>query len=154
MQSREKTMTGKNIKRVVSLPVWRVSPDGKKKNLGGRWNMQRIEEILIESRNKKFSMDDLARLVYGSTSLLYRDRVRKHIPAQRNHMMAKLVPFVTSYGARGRIEAIKLYDSNETDDRERLSSELERLRFRNEISVERYTKLRDVLSLPPPLAAE
>lgn len=135
---------------VTRLPAWRISPDGKKKNLGGRWNMQRIEEILIESRNKRFSMDDLARLVYGSTSQAYRDNVRKHIPAQRNYMMAKLIPFVTAYGARGRIETIKLYVSNDADDRDKLSSELERLRSRNEISAERYSKLRDVLSLPPP----
>lgn len=138
-----------DIKR-ARLPEWRVSPNGKKKNLGGRWNMLRIEEILVESRHKKFTMDDLARLVYGSTSQRNRDNVRKHIPAQRNHMMAKLLPFVTEYGARGRIESIKLYEADEQGDREKLSTELERLRSRNEISAERCMKLREALSLPAP----
>jgi len=139
-----------DIKRAVKLPEWRVSANGKKKSLGGRWNMQRIEEVLTESRRKKFTMDDLARLVYGSTSENYRNNVRKHVPAQRNHMMAKLNPLVTYYGARGRIDGVKLYESNEPDDRDKLSAELQRLRSRNEITVERYQKLRDVLSLPPP----
>ena len=136
---------------VTRLPEWQTSANGKKKSLGGRWNQQRIEEVLIESRRKRFTMDDLARLVYGTTSQTYRDNVRKHVPAQRNYMMAKLVPFITFYGARGRIEAIKLYEASEAEDRNMLSSELERLRFRNEITAERYKKLRDVLSLPPPL---
>ncbi len=133
------------------LPEWRVSPDGKKKNLGGRWNMQRIEEILIESRHKRFTMDDLARLVYGSNNQTNRDNVRKHIPAQRNYMMAKLIPFVTTYGARGRIDSIKLYISNEPSDREKLNMELDRLRSRNEISEERCAQLRSMLYLPAPI---
>jgi hypothetical protein len=135
---------------VTRLPEWRTSADGKKKSLGGRWNMQRIEEVLTESRHKKFTTDDLARLVYGSTSGHFRDNVRKHIPAQRNYMMAKLNPLVTYYGARGRIEGIKLYESGEHDDREKLGIELQRLRARNEITMERYLKLCDVLSLAPP----
>jgi hypothetical protein len=64
-------------------------------------------------------------------------------------MMAKLTPFVTTYGVRGRIEAIKFYESDESDDREKLNLELERLRSRNEISAERCLKLREALSLPP-----
>src|SRR5215831_6811875 len=50
------------------LPEWRVTSGGKRKHLGGRWNKERIAEVLIEDRQKEFTMDDLARLVYGSTS--------------------------------------------------------------------------------------
>ena len=140
-----------DTKRVVKLPEWRVSPDGKKKNLGGRWNMQRIEEILVESRHKRFTTDDLARLVYGSTGEKNRENVRNHISRQRNYMMAKLIPFVTTYGVRGRIEAIKLYESDEAEDRDKLNMELQQMRSRNEISAERCIKLRQALSLPPPI---
>jgi hypothetical protein len=136
------------IKRTYKLPEWRMSADGKKKTLGGRWNMQRVEEILIESRHKRFTMDDLARLVYGSTNQTNRDNVRKHIPAQRNYMLAKLIPFATTYGARGRIESIKLYEADEPEDRIKLDMELKRMEDRSEISTERAEKLRQILCLP------
>jgi hypothetical protein len=130
------------------LPEWRVTAGGKRKHLGGRWNKERIAEVLIEDRQKEFSMDDLARLVYGSTSKKQRDNVRKHIPAQRNHMMARLTPFVTRYGPRGTIESIKLYEADEPEDVRSLSVEINRLRDRREITHERYEQLRRILSLP------
>jgi hypothetical protein len=132
------------------LPDWYVGEGGKKKHLGGRWNMDRVAEELIKGRHRIFTMDDLARLVYGSTSKTNREKARKHIPAQRNHMLARLMPFVTTYGPRGTIDAIKCYESDEPEDVRKLALELERLRSRSEISEDRYQQLREILSLPSP----
>jgi hypothetical protein len=121
-------------------------------HLGGRWSLERIAQVLIESRNKRWSLDDLARYVYGTTGKKYRDNVRKHIPAQRNHMLARMVPFVTKYGPRGIIVDIKLYQSDDEQDRMYLSMELDRLHHRGEITRDRYQKLCEVLRLPAPVA--
>lgn len=134
------------------LPEWHVSAGGRKKHLAGRWNMERVAEEITRARHHTYSMDDLARLVYGTTSKTNRDKARKHIPAQRNHMLARLMPFVTTYGPRGTIEAIKCYEPDEPEDVRRLALELERLRSRHEISEDRYRQLREVLSLPSPRA--
>jgi hypothetical protein len=112
--------------------------------------MERIAETLIESRHKRFTLDDLAYLVYGTTSKKFRDNVRKHIPAQRNHMLARMVPFITYYGPRGVIVGVKLYEPDEQDDRLILSTELDRLQHRGEITRDRHEKLCQILQLPPP----
>ena len=112
--------------------------------------MERVAQYLIESRTIKLSLDHIARLVYGTTSKKYRDNVRKHIPAQRNHMLARMTPFVTIYGPRGTIEAIKLYDPEQEQDRQNLTTELDRLLHRGEITSDRYQKLCQILQLPAP----
>src|SRR6516225_9110604 len=135
--------------RRPSLRKWHTNAKGKQ-HLGGRWSMERIAETLIESRHKRFTLDDLAYLVYGTTSKKFRDNVRKHIPAQRNHMLARMVPFITYYGPRGTIEAIKLYDPEQEQDRQNLTTELDRLLHRGEITSDRYQKLCQILQLPAP----
>lgn len=132
------------------LPQWRLSEDGKKRHLGGRWNKERVAEILTESKHTWVSMDDIARVVYGSTCEKNRVNVRKHIPSQRNYMMGTLTPLVTRYGHRGTILEIKLYDSNEAEDRHCLRAELDRLWERRELTTERYRDLCRILALPPP----
>jgi hypothetical protein len=135
--------------RRTSLRKWHTNAKGKQ-HLGGRWSMERIAEILIESRHKRFSLDDLAYVVYGTTGKKFRDNVRKHIPAQRNHMLARMVPFVTFYGPRGMLTGIKLYEPDEEEDQLILSIELERLHHRGEITKDKYEKMRQILRLPPP----
>ena len=131
------------------LRRWHTDARGKQ-HLGGRWSMERVAQYLIESRTIKLSLDHIARLVYGTTSKKYRDNVRKHIPAQRNHMLARMTPFVTIYGPRGTIEAIKLYDPEQEQDRQSLTMELDRLLHRGEITSDRYQKLCQILQLPAP----
>jgi hypothetical protein len=87
-------------------------------------------------------------LVYGTNTQTYRDNVRKHLPTQRSYMLGLMRPFITEYGPRGIINSIKFYEKDNADDRHLLSTELERLLHRNELSHDRYTKLRLVLSLP------
>jgi hypothetical protein len=134
--------------RRTRLRQWRG--EGNKRTLGGRWDKARLAEVLEETSSKKFTLDDLARLVYGSTSQTNRDNVRKHLPGQRSYMLGLMKPFVTHYGPRGGIISIKFYDKDDPNDIEELSIELHRLFRRNELSQGRYLKLRDVLSLPPP----
>jgi hypothetical protein len=119
-------------------------------HLGGRWSKERIRILLIENYNKKFSLDELARFVYGTTSPRYRDNVRKHIPTQRNYMLARMTPFVTHYGARGLIQSVKLYRQDEEQDRLNLTEELDRLLLRGELTRDRYEKIAELLRLPPP----
>jgi hypothetical protein len=121
-----------------------------KQHLGGRWSMERIAQFLLERPHKRFTLDDLARFVYGTTSKKYRDNVRKHIPAQRNHMLARMTPFITEYGPRGVILGIKVYEQDVDQDRTELGKEVDRLYLRGEVTRERYLKLCDVLRLPPP----
>jgi hypothetical protein len=59
-------------------------------------------------------------------------------------------PFITAYGPRGMITSIKFYEKDSADDRDALAIELDRLLHRNELSHDRYQKLRTVLSLPAP----
>ena len=137
----------------TSLRRWHTDSRGKH-HLGGRWSKARISEVLIESRHKWFSLDDLARIVYGTTGEKCRANVRKHIMAQRNYMLAKDMPIVTKYGPRGVIQCIKLYEQDQDSDKVSLSMELDRLLHRGEITRDRYQKLAEILRLPPPAPAE
>ena len=128
------------------LREWRGN--GRKRTLGGRWDKARIAEVLEETRSKKFTLVDLAKLVYGSNTPTYRDNARKHLPTQRSYMLGLMKPFVTEYGPRGIINSVKFYEKDSADDRDALSSELNRLLHRNELSHDRYQKLCSVLSLP------
>jgi hypothetical protein len=130
------------------LRQWRG--DGKQRTLGGRWDKARIAQVLEERQGKKLTLDDLARLVYGTTSETNRDNVRKHLPGQRSYMLSLMKPFVTDYGPRGSIISIKFYEKDNPNDVAALNAELSRLVRRNELSHDRYHKLRTVLSLPPP----
>jgi hypothetical protein len=135
-----------DIKR-PRLRLWRG--EGKRRTLGGRWDKARIAQVLEEARSKKFSLADLAKLVYGTNGPTNRDNVRKHLPSQRNYMLSLMKPFVTEYGPRGMIATIKFYEKDSADDRNSLNIELSRLVHRNELSHDRYMKLCTVLSLPP-----
>jgi hypothetical protein len=130
------------------LRQWRG--DGKRKTLGGRWSMARIAEELELARSKQFSLDELARLVYGTNTPTYRDNVRKHLPKQRTYMLSQMRPFITEYGPRGIIMWIKFYEKDKSDDRAALNDELKRLVHRSELSHDRYMKLCTALALPPP----
>jgi hypothetical protein len=130
-------------------PEWIVTAGGKRRHLSGRWSMERVAEELNTVRHKWHLLDDLARLVYGCTSKKHRDNARKHIPAQRNYMLARLTPFVTRYGPRGTIEAIKAFEPDEPDDVQNLQIELQRLRDRKEITEEKYNHMCELLMLPP-----
>jgi hypothetical protein len=128
------------------LRKWHIV--GRKRTLGGRWDKARIAEVLEESRNKKFTLVDLAMLVYGTNTQTYRENARKHLPTQRSYMLSLMKPFITEYGPRGIINSVKFYEKDNADDRDSLNAELSRLVHRNELSHERYQKLCSVLSLP------
>jgi hypothetical protein len=128
------------------LRQWRG--DGRKRTLGGRWDKARVAEVLEEARSRKFTLTDLAKLVYGTNTQTYRDNTRKHLPSQRSYMLSLMKPFVTEYGPRGVINSVKFYEKDNADDRDALNVELSRLLHRNELSHDRYVKLCSVLSLP------
>jgi hypothetical protein len=133
-----------DIKR-PRLREWRGN--GRKRTLGGRWDKARIAEVLEESRTKKFTLADLAKIVYGTNTQTYRDDVRKHLSNQRTYMLGLMKPFITEYGPRGIIISVKFYDKDIAADRDALDAELSRLVARNELSQDRYVKLCTVLSL-------
>ena len=95
-------------------------------------------------------MDDIARVVYGTTGKVNRDNTRKHIPAQRRFMLHSEQPIVTQYGERGRIVRIKIYNPTDAQDRDLLSADLENAKDRNEINEKRYEALRKIFLLQPP----
>ena len=132
--------------RRTRLRQWRGN--GRKRTLGGRWDKARVAEVLEEARSKKFSLADLAKLVYGTNAQTYRENARKHLPTQRSYMLGLMKPFITEYGPRGIIDSIKFYEKDNADDRDALNAELSRLVHRNELSHDRYKKLCTVLSLP------
>lgn len=133
--------------RQQTLPEWNYDKKGRQR-LQGRWNMQRVAEYLI-TKPEWHTVDDLARVVYGTTSKTLRMNVRKHIPAQRRHMIFSMdQPFVTSYGERGKIRSIKLYNRTNDYDRSLLKIELDRLLERKEITDVRYEHLVKTYSLP------
>ena len=135
-------------KRHVTPPAWLMRPNGEKKQLEkARWNVERIAEIFIDEPNTIFEVDDIARLVYGSTGKRNRENVRKHIPAQRTYMLSRLTPIITRYGARGRIISAKLYEKTGLDDRRTMLEELDRLRSRKELTEERYGQMRKIFEL-------
>jgi hypothetical protein len=136
-------------KRTVTPPPWIVAADGRKTQLQtARWSLTRVAELFVEEPHRVFTVDDLARLVYGSNGKRNRQAVRKHVPLQRNHMLGRLNPIVTRYGARGIILAVKLYDRAMEEDRACMQAELEQLRSRKELSEEKYHGLRGLLGLP------
>ena len=131
-----------------SPPQWIMGRDGRRKQLEkSRWNQERVAEIFVEEPNKEFGLNEIARLVYGTNTKTNRDKVRKHIPPQRQYMMARLKPIVTTYGPRGTIEKVKFYDRTSSEDRSHMSIELERLRARKELTDERYQQLCQVFGL-------
>jgi hypothetical protein len=136
------------IIRPTRLRQWRGS--GARRTLAGRWDKARIAQAIEETPHKKFTLGELAKLVYGSNTQSSRENARKHLPSQRTYMLSLMKPFVTEYGPRGVIENIKFYEKDNSDDRAALSAELARLLHRNELSQDRYDKLRIALSLPPP----
>lgn len=134
--------------RKRSLPELLVSDTGKERIVGGRWSLQRVADRLIRCP-WWHTMDDLARFVYGTTGKLQRVNARKHIPSQRNFMLNSLEqPIVTMYGERGRIRQVKLYQRENPDEEILLRAELERLRDRKEVSINRFEALERQFLLP------
>lgn len=135
-------------KRNITPPAWLIGSNGRKKQLEkSRWSMERITEIFVDEPNQHFTVDEIARLVYGSNGKKNRENVRKHIPAQRTYMLSRLAPIVTRYGARGRIMSVKLFDRTVEEDRRIMREELERLRSRKELTEERYDQMCGFLGL-------
>jgi hypothetical protein len=132
------------------LGEWQEDHKGRRR-LGGRWNLFRMAELLQGNPHWQ-TVDDLARVVYGSNSPKNRDNVRKHIPAQRRYMLNSLeLPIVTRYGERGRIMAIKMYSSGLENDKVLLKMDLDRLRDRKEITDSRYNNLLRIFMLEGPI---
>ena len=128
-------------KREYNPPAWVIGPRGKQRLAIGRWNMIRVSEYL-QNHPTWHTLDDLARVVYGSTGKIHRDNVRKHIPSQRRYMRLNM-PIVTRYSSHdGRIQAIKLYNPGDQNDRDALAIELEKMRARKEITEDTYQRLR------------
>lgn len=140
-------MANSVARRQVTPPAWITRPNGRKMLERARWNMERISEIFIDAPAQEFTVDDLARMVYGSNGKRNRENVRKHIPAQRNHMLARLIPIITRYGARGKIISVKLYDKQIEEDRRTMLEELDRLKSRKELTEDRYDHMRGFLGL-------
>lgn len=137
------------IVRKNKLPEWRVDDKGRQQyRLSGRWSMQRVAEFLVANPSWQ-TMDDIARVVYGTTGKVNRDNTRKHIPAQRRFMLHSEQPIVTQYGERGKIMRIKIYSPTDMQDRELLSTDLENSKDRKEISEKRYEALRKIFLLQP-----
>lgn len=136
-----------NIVRKNKPPEWIVDKKGRQR-LMGRWNMQRVAEYLGANPSWQ-TVDDIARVVYGSTGKVNRDNTRKHIPAQRRFMLHSEQPIVTQYGERGRIVRIKIYNPTDAQDRDLLSTDLEHAKDRNEINEKRYEALRKIFLLQP-----
>lgn len=135
-------------KRHVAPPAWLIRPNGEKKQLEkARWNVERIAEIFIDEPGTEFTVDDIARLVYGSNGKKNRENVRKHIPAQRTYMLSRLVPIITRYGARGKIMSVKYYERTIEEDRRTMLEELDRLKSRKELTEERYIQMCTLLEL-------
>jgi hypothetical protein len=126
--------------RKVEPPAIYKTKRGKERLMGGRWNMLRVSEFL-QSGKHWFTMDDLARFVYGSTSPTFRDNVRKHVPSQRRYMLDKDTPIITDYGPRGRIVRVKIYDQHKQEDQIKFTLEITRARDKKEISERRYDDL-------------
>jgi hypothetical protein len=126
--------------RKIEPPAVYVGKRGKARLVGGRWNLLRVAEFL-KSKKTWQTMDDLARFVYGSTNSTHRDNTRKHIPPQRRYMLDNDCPFVTEYGAKGRIIRIKLYDHSNDDDKVKFQAEISKARDKKEISAQRYDYL-------------
>lgn len=131
-----------------AMPEWIMDAKGNKKQLEkARWNMDRVQQVFTDDPEHAFDMGELARLIYGHNGKKNRDNVRKHIPMQRNHMMARMVPIVTRYGPRGIIVSVKLYNRELLEDRRSMLEELDRLRSRKELTEERYGTLCNVLGI-------
>jgi hypothetical protein len=148
MQRKVKTMSTSQVSKRYPLPSWITRPDGRRRQLEkARWNMERIAEALTEEPDIEFTVDDLARMVYGNNCKKNRENVRKHIPSQRTYMLSRLIPIITRYGARGRIMMVKLYDKNIEEDRRSMTEELDRLKDRKEMTEERYNQMCELLGL-------
>lgn len=155
MPEPQEKSTKLTIVRKHKLPEWVSDEKGKQRGLrGGRWNMQRVAEFLVENPSWQ-TMDDLARAIYGTNSKTNRENVRKHIPPQRRFMAYSLEqPIVTQYGERGRIFRIKLYNPTDPTDRMLLRIELDRAKDNKEISEKRYETLLSLFLLQPPSLPE
>lgn len=125
------------------LPTWMEDARGRKR-LNGQWSVVGVAEY-ITNNPRWHSVDELARLVYGSTSENRRKNVRQHIAKQRRHMLDILhTPIVTRFGHNGIILAVKLFILTNDDDRILLKAELERARDRCEITAARYKELHNI----------
>lgn len=133
------------------LGQWSEDSKGRRR-LGGRWNLYRVAELL-KSMPRWMSVDDLARVVYGTVSPTNRDNTRKHIPAQRRYMLNSLeLPIVTRYGERGRIMAVKMYNRTLDEDKILLKMDLDRFLVRKELTEERYEVLHRIFLLGNPIS--
>lgn len=134
--------------RERKLPDVVMDDKGRWKIQGGRWSQKRIAEYLLAHPIWQ-SMDDLARVVYGTTSVTLRENVRKHIPKQRTYQLHILEqPIITKYGPRGLIMSIKTFDRTVADDQELLRLELVRARDRKEMTEQRFQALEQLFLLP------
>jgi hypothetical protein len=135
-----------DVARTPRVPQWQYDPRGRQR-LNGRWNKERIAEWLA-GKSYWQSCDDIARVVYGSTSETRRVNVRRHIPAQRRYMLFELQqPIITRYGPRGTIMAVKIYNPTSEDDKIILRTELDRARDREELSHQHHQRLLNVFLL-------
>jgi hypothetical protein len=142
MFKKGKSMSGTAITKIrkTEPPAVFKTKNGNERLTGGRWHKMRVAEFLDKKKTWQ-SMDDLARFVYGSVTVTYRENSRKHIPSQRRYMLDQDTPIVTEYGPRGVIVRVKIYDQNNDDDKVKFQTEISKARDKKEISERRYDQL-------------
>ena len=135
-------MSDSNIVKIrkVEPPMIYKTKRGKERLSGGRWNMLRVAEFMT-AKLVWYSVDDIARFVYGSNTATFRDNTRKHIPSQRRYMLDKDTPIITDYGQRGRIVRVKIYDKHKEEDQIKFQREIARALEKKDITERRYDDL-------------
>ena len=118
----------------------------------GGWNTAAVAKWLI---NKKFEkqftgLSAVASSAYGRDSAANRQSVKRNIGSLRRYMATHDEFLIVRYGHRHRVEAIKVCDSSEVEDRQVAEEQLITLEAKGEVTFAEAKRWRKMLYLPTP----
>jgi hypothetical protein len=107
----------------------------------GHWNHTIIADyVLLHGRTRWITTGELASVAWGQNMPTNKQRVRRNLSKLWDYILINHgCLMVTEYGPpRSRAQAVKMYDPTSEQERQSITSKLNKLANRGELSAERY----------------
>jgi hypothetical protein len=131
----------KKLTRIRKPPT--LTTLGKRQVISsGRWNDIVIADYIIANGTRSIEISELAKIAYGHNTNDTKTKVRHYLHKIKTLLIDRGHILVVDYEVRRgrRALAVKLFDGQTEGERQRVNTELARMRHRGEISIERYER--------------
>ena len=131
-------------KRMYKRPEIVVDEDGRSKITKASWNHDTMAlHLLANGLLEWIEVDDLARLVWGRNTEVFRKAVKRRLPGLKRHLALSYnhLLVVEYNGPRGSASAMKLYDPEIPHDVQAMNRMMQDMASRRDRMLDYYKKI-------------